>query len=174
MDDDTKAQLAVLATLAERFASARMRFWLRGGWAVDFLLGEVTRRHGDIDLVTWLRHRRRICQVLTDAGFELIREWEAQTDFRARGQVVSIIYLTRLPDGRIITHSIPVWTWPDGSLSSGRKRLGTLSARVMSPEQLLREKESWGRPIDEGGTGRPPRPKDLESMRVLQDIIAER
>lgn len=171
MDADTEAQLAILETIVEKFAAQRMRFWLRGGWAVDFLLGQVTRRHGDIDLVTWHRHRRRICQVLTDTGFELIREWEAQTDFRARGQVVSIAYLARLPDGTIITHSIPVWTWPDGSLSSGQKRLGNLSARVMSLEQLLREKENWGRPIDEGGTGHPPRPKDLVSMQVLRGIV---
>ena len=52
MDSDTEAQLAVLGTLAERFATAQMRFWLRGSWAIDFLLGEVTREHGDIDLVT--------------------------------------------------------------------------------------------------------------------------
>lgn len=171
MDTDTEAQLSVLALLADRFAAHRMRFWLRGGWAVDFLLGEVTRRHSDIDLVTWLRHRQATRRVLTDAGFDLIREWEAQTDFRAAGQVVSIIYLMRLPEQRIITHSIPVWTWPDGSLPSRRKRLGSLAARVMSLQQLLWEKESWGRPTYEGGTGRPPRPKDLESMKILRRMV---
>jgi hypothetical protein len=167
LDSDTEAQLTILRTLAERFATARMRFWLRGGWAVDFLLGEATRRHGDIDLVTWLRHRRRIRHLLTDIGFAPIQEWEAQSDFRASGQVVSIIYLTRLPDGRIITHGIPVWTWPDGSLSSRQVQMGGLSARVMSPMQMLWEKEGY-----EIGTGRPPRPKDLESMKVLRCMIA--
>jgi hypothetical protein len=166
MDSDTEAQLAILRTLAERLATARLRFWLRGGWAVDFLLGEVTRRHGDIDLVTWLRHRRRIRLLLTNIDFEPIQEWEAQTDFRVKGQVVSSIYLTRQPDGCIITHGIPVWTWPDGSLSSRKAHLRSISARVMSPRQMLWEKEGY-----EIGTGRPPRPKDLESMTVLRGMI---
>src|SRR5688500_15238703 len=143
MDGDTEAQLAILATITERFAAQRMRFWLRGGWAVEFLLGEVTRRHGDIDLVTWSRHRRRVHRTLIDAGFELIREWEAQTDFRARDQTISIVYLTRLPDGKVITHGIPVWTWPDG-------RVHTLDARYHDtvPNQGMSAPTipSWTRP----------------------------
>ena len=110
MDTDTEAQLSILALLADRFAAERMRFWLRGGWAIDFLLGKITRHHSDVDLVTWLRHRRRVGRLLTGAGFELTREWESQTDFRVAGQDVSVNYLTRLPDGTIITHGIPVWT----------------------------------------------------------------
>jgi hypothetical protein len=166
MDDDTRAQLSVLATLADRFAAQRMRFWLRGGWAVDFLLGEITRRHADVDIVTWQRHRRRVHRVLLDAGFVLTRETEVQSDYRAQGQDVSVIYLTRLPDGRIVTHGIPVWTWPDGSLMARSRRLAGLAAYVVSPAQLLWEKESY-----EGGTGRPLRPKDIESMRVLRGMI---
>ncbi|NQX62193.1 nucleotidyltransferase domain-containing protein [Paenibacillus qinlingensis] len=37
---------------------------MRGGWAIDFLLGRVTRLHKDLDLVTWVRHREELEQVL--------------------------------------------------------------------------------------------------------------
>jgi hypothetical protein len=49
--DPTAAQLAVFVELNAVLASAGVRFWLRGGWAVDFLLGAVTRSHADVDAV---------------------------------------------------------------------------------------------------------------------------
>jgi hypothetical protein len=39
---------------------------------------------------------------------------------------------------------------------------------VVDPRQLLAEKEGYER-----GTGRPLRPKDLESIGVLRRIVAE-
>jgi serine/threonine-protein kinase len=69
MDRATETQLSLIRELADLLGKAHLRFWLRGGWAVDFLLGEITRRHSDIDLVTWLRHRQRIRRTLLDAGF---------------------------------------------------------------------------------------------------------
>ncbi len=52
-DTGNEAQLRVIREIAELFGAAHIRFWLRGGWALDFLLGEITRPHGDIDPVTW-------------------------------------------------------------------------------------------------------------------------
>jgi hypothetical protein len=167
--DQREAQLRVLREIAALFASLRVRYWLRGGWAIDFHLGRVTRPHADIDLVVWLRHRRRIVRALTVAGFALVHDLDVQTDLRRHDQAISIIYLAHAADGRVITHGIPVWTWPAASRPDRRVSLGGVAVRAVEPEQLLWEKESYER-----GTGRPPRPKDIDSMHVLRGIIAAR
>jgi hypothetical protein len=53
-------QLELIEEIGSLLDRAAIRFWLRGGWALDFHLGRATRRHADVDLVTWLRHRARI------------------------------------------------------------------------------------------------------------------
>jgi Aminoglycoside-2''-adenylyltransferase len=66
---DNDAQLRILRELEAILGSARIRFWLRGGWALDFHLGRVTRAHADIDVITWLWHRRRLSKALESSGF---------------------------------------------------------------------------------------------------------
>jgi hypothetical protein len=167
VDQCTQAQIEVIQELGARLSALRVRFWLRGGWAVDFMLGRITRSHDDVDVVVWHRHRRRVHQALSAAGFSLLRDTDTQTDYRARGQVVSLCYLERDDKGRIVTQGIPVWLWLDGALGRRLLHLAGMSAYVVGPRQLLWEKESY-----EQGTGRPPRPKDLQSMSTLRAIIA--
>ena len=168
MDQHTRAQLAILRQFQVLFAANRVRWWLRGGWAIDFMLGRITRPHSDIDIVIWARHRQRACRILLDAGFTLTREWlPTQTDFQIHDEVVSVAYLTRTQDNRVTTAGIPVWEWPDGSLGQRPRRVEGVGARVVGPRQLLWEKESTER-----GTGRPLRPKDIQSMETLREIIA--
>lgn len=167
ISEQSRAQLVVLGEIGGVLAALHVRCWLRGGWAVDFLLGRITRPRADLDLVLWARHRRRAQRALLDAGFRLVRETPVQTDLCKDGQDVSLVFLARAPDGTVITHGIPDWTWPPGSLPSRPRRLHGVTARVVASRQLLAEKEGYER-----GTGHPPRPKDLESIMVLRGIVA--
>jgi lincosamide nucleotidyltransferase A/C/D/E len=45
--------------------------WLDGGWAIDALLGEQTRAHDDLDLVSRLEDSTRIEEALGKRGFLL-------------------------------------------------------------------------------------------------------
>ena len=71
MDADTRTQFKLISEIARLCKRARMRFWLRGGWALDFLIGRVTRSHSDIDLVTWRHHGDRIELTLLAAGYRV-------------------------------------------------------------------------------------------------------
>jgi hypothetical protein len=168
MDDRARAQLQILLTLQTVLAANRVRWWLRGGWAIDFMLGRITHAHADIDMVVWVRHRARVYRTLQDADLLVDRELPVQTDFRLGDVEVSVIYLTRRSGGVIITQGIPEWEWPAGSLGRRPRLLDGIGARVVDPRQLLWEKEGYER-----GTGRPPRPKDLVSMETLRAMIAE-
>lgn len=167
MDDRAQAQLRVLREISVRFAEMRVRWWLRGGWAIDVLLGRVTRTHADIDMIVWARHRRRAHQALQEAGLALARQFPNQTDFVLGEAQVSVIYLARRSDGVIITRGFLEWEWPAGSLGRRPRRLEGIAARVTGPRQLLWEKETYKR-----GTGRPLRPKDHVSMQTLREMIA--
>ena len=107
----TVEQLATIERLRVVLSAAGIRFWLRGGWAVDFPVGSVTRAHEDIDAVAWQRHRRRLREALAATGFRVVRETEKQIDFEERGVDVTFAFLTRDGEGRIVTHAIPEWTW---------------------------------------------------------------
>jgi lincosamide nucleotidyltransferase A/C/D/E len=48
-----------------------IQVWIDGGWAVDALLGEQTRPHDDLDLVSRLEDSGRIEAVLGERGYVL-------------------------------------------------------------------------------------------------------
>lgn len=105
-------------------------------------------------------------QTLLGNDFVLTTETEAQSDFRKGEHAISFVFLERDPNGDMVTHGIPGWTWRSDALSPRRRALHGVSARVLSPQQLLDEKAGYER-----GTGRSPRPKDLESMAILRRLI---
>lgn len=163
--------MKVLGEIAGIFSSLRGDFWLRGGWAVDFLLGRVTRPHDDIDLVTWVQHREPLEQMLEKAGYVRMPVREPfsgrQSDFRRDSVDVTFSYITQRDDGSLILNGLPEWVWREDSLLPQCLTLNRISARVLNPRQLLEEKEVYEQ------IGRTPRPKDLASKHILQGLIAQ-
>lgn len=90
--------------LLSHIEARKISVWLDGGWAIDALLGEQTRSHDDLDLVTRLEDTERIEDALAERGyglaggglphsFELVDEEGHQVDahpasFRADGDGV--------------------------------------------------------------------------------------
>ena len=62
-------QLAAIRSLDAALGAAGLDYWLIGGWAVDFWVGEVTRRHEDVDAVVWRRDEDAIEAALEAAGW---------------------------------------------------------------------------------------------------------
>lgn len=169
-DGQTESQLNILKEISAIFSSLGQEFWLRGGWAIDFLLGKVTRLHGDIDLITWIQHRERLEQVLMEYGFERtpVREQfrERQSDFRKDNVEVTLGYITRTNQGSLIMNGLPEWEWRADSLMAKCYNLNGISAHVLNPRQLLDEKVVYEQ------IGRTVRQKDVESKKILQNIIS--
>ncbi len=164
MDADTRAQLKLISEIADLFRRARFRFWLRGGWALDFLIGEVTRKHSDIDLVTWSRHTGRIRRMLEASGYEVATITDlAAIHFEKEGQDVGIAFIKRDGEGLFVTPGREFWPWPP--FPSTPKTLEGIACRTMSAAALLEEKENY-----EKHSGRPLRPKDRESISALRSL----
>ncbi|MEZ4570217.1 MAG: hypothetical protein R2849_07800 [Thermomicrobiales bacterium] len=161
-----RKQLGVLRETDEILAGLRVRYWLRGGWAVDFLLGRVTRSHSDLDLVVWQRHRGRMQRALEDAGFSLDRELLVQNDLVKDGQDITFVFLERSADGSVSAHGMPDWRWRSDALPLRRHCFDGICARVVAPQQMLQDFHGY-----EAATGRPLRPKDAGTMETLRAII---
>jgi hypothetical protein len=169
LDDQTESQLKVLSEISAIFSSLGYDFWLRGGWAIDFLLGRITRPHEDIDLITWIQHREQLEQALSEIGYERtpVKEQfrERQSNFRKDSVDVSFGYISRTNEGSLIMNGLAEWIWRADSLLPQYFKLNGVSAHVLNPRQLLEEKEVYEK------IGRTPRPKDLESKKILHSII---
>jgi hypothetical protein len=158
-------QLALLREIDHLLGTGRIRYWLRGGWALDFLLGEATREHDDIDLVTWKRHRSRIHQILHEHGFAEVDSTGSYLQFEKESEIVSILFIARRPDGAIVTtgfeRGAPLF-WNDEPLRDPVRRLSDIECRVISVEGQIREKQETP-----GWIGRPAREKDLRALEAL-------
>lgn len=66
---DPRRQLTVIAEVVEVAAATGAGVWLRGGWALDFFLGRVTRPHLDIDFFGAAEHAGAIVARLHERGY---------------------------------------------------------------------------------------------------------
>ena len=70
MYDSTQQQLSAIADLLAVARELGASVWLRGGWAMDFFLGRVTREHLDIDWFALAGDGPRVRDRLVEGGFD--------------------------------------------------------------------------------------------------------
>jgi hypothetical protein len=169
MEAATEIQFSLIRELARLLGAAHIRFWLRGGWALDFHAGRVTRPHKDVDLVTWTRHRWRLRRLLERHGYVTVRFDEPQLFFEKRGQEVNFAMIKRGRCGEIVTPHFETLPWPEGAFSGPPRTFRDVTCRALTLETLLEEKEGY-----EESRGVPLRPKDEVSLRLLRELLAER
>lgn len=168
VDTNTQSQFRLIAELSLLLKEDRLVFWLRGGWALDFYLGQITKSHSDVDLVTWSRNATRIRWLLEAHGYKIERVVElAAVHFSKRGQDIGIAFIAKDGQGRAVTPGREFWPWPDGAFPYRTLRLRGVTCRAMSLGSLLEEKENY-----EKHARRPLRPKDRESIALLRSLLA--
>ncbi|QSO54154.1 GNAT family N-acetyltransferase [Alicyclobacillus curvatus] len=59
-----------VVNLVSQFEAIGVRVWMDGGWAVDALLGQQTRPHGDLDIVVQSQEVRQTRYVLESLGYQ--------------------------------------------------------------------------------------------------------
>ncbi|WP_336111056.1 nucleotidyltransferase domain-containing protein [Streptomyces sp. PTD9-10] len=125
MDQErAERQLMLIAHDLEAARGDGIELWLRGGWAMDFFLGEVTRDHGDIDWFAWAWDAPRLATVPARAGHRPVPGPPAdlRLDFAKDGLDSSFTLLDRDAQGRITVAGGP-WAgtpWPTAAGRPGR------------------------------------------------------
>ncbi|WP_229070413.1 nucleotidyltransferase domain-containing protein [Actinoplanes sp. DH11] len=168
IDGTTQRQLAAIAEVA----AIGIPVWLRGGWAMDFFLGEVTRAHRDVDWFAWATDAPGITAALTGRGWQLLPEppHDRQLDFVRDGVDLSLALVTTAgDDGTVVVAGGP-WAgsaWPAGMLDWPAGRIGELRCAIVSPYaqiEIKRMMPAWA--------GLPRRPKDAEDVARLEAALA--
>jgi hypothetical protein len=162
----TERQLKLIEEFAALAADAEIECWLRGGWALDFLLRRVTRSHQDIDLFIWATDAQRLLDVLRRHGY---REAggpppEQQRNLAKDGEEFHVTLLERGELGIVTAGGR--WAespWPDGMLDGPIGHIGNVRCRVISAGAQLWAKEEVPRAL--GHLQRQHDPGDIALLR---------
>jgi lincosamide nucleotidyltransferase A/C/D/E len=149
----------VLGVLA-RLEAAGLTAWVDGGWGVDALIGETTRRHGDLDLVVLAPEVTAVRSVLAEGGYgTVLRDWLPTSIALADGQGREVDLHPVTPTGDGGDQALP-----DG----GRFHYPPPTFGVIGGQRV---------PCVDADTqvrchlGYPPQAKDLEDLRQLHQRL---
>jgi hypothetical protein len=145
--------------------------WLRGGWAMDFFLGWVTRDHVDIDWHAWITDAPAITAALHADGYRTLAgpPSDQQLDVARDGLEMSFAWLDRTADGKITVAGgqYAGEAWPDGMLDWAPGRNGPIQCPIISPHVQIECKEMW--PTWVPGSAR--RDKDVADVALLREAL---
>lgn len=163
-----EGQFELIREMRALLVEAEIPFWLRGGWALDFLVGRITREHDDIDLFAWAADAERLSRVLQKHGYSDVGgpPRERQRNFEKAGEHVHVALLETDRAGDVFTATLHEIPWPQGMLGHPSGRIGDLAAPIISPEAQLWAKENLPRLL-----GDPPRRHDPSDIALLRDVF---
>jgi hypothetical protein len=169
--DRAERQLGMIADVVAMSGRLGVQVWLRGGWAMDFVLGRVTRDHVDIDWSGWIDDAPSITAALHADGYRTIAgpPPDQQIDVVAGGEEMSFGWLARKPDGTVVIAGgrYAGEPWPDAVAAGPPGRIGLVQCPIISPEAQIESKEMM--PV--WVPGRPRRPKDAEDIARLRQAL---
>jgi hypothetical protein len=170
-DQDSAVQLRLIVLVHEALLDAQIPHWLAGGWGIDFLLGRVTRDHGDIDFAVWKEDWPRVEALLHARDFtSRPNQLPEETGRLLKDGCKFEFYLLQINSkGQVIVGGRwSDWPFPEGSFGDLIGELDCIECPVLSPEGQLDSKERW----PEQPHGGPLRPKDAQDIELLREFIS--
>lgn len=169
-EERKERQLELIEELFAVAEGATIECWLRGGWALDFLLGRVTRSHGDVDLFIWAADAPRLLDLLGRRGFGEMGgpPPEQQRNLHKDGIEFHVTLLERSAAG-VVTAGVR-WAdspWPEGMLDGPVGRIGGVRARVISAEGQL-----WAKREVPKALGHAQREYDPGDIGLVEQTLA--
>lgn len=144
MDENSEAQVSAITRTLATARDLNIKLWLRGGWAVDFFLGEITRPHRDIDWFVLVDDVPQLKQTMVSDDYVDVTTApnEQQLDLQ-RGIIDHGFAFLRLDDGVPVVAGGP---WAGVNLGQPRCWATTRAASVMSePPSSPRQRRSRSR-----------------------------
>ncbi|MFI1385229.1 nucleotidyltransferase domain-containing protein [Embleya sp. NPDC020886] len=171
VSSDADRQIALIVEVQDLARELGIQVWLRGGWAMDFYLGRITREHADVDWFAWAQDAPALTEAFSARGFVRLAQApvEQQLDYAAGGVELGFAFLALDPEGHVIVAGGP-WAgarWPERMLETPPGRLGGLSCPIISPEAQVEIKlmtPTWM-------PHRPRRAKDVEDVERLLEAM---
>jgi len=163
-------QLGLIAEVSALLVSEGIAHWLYGGWGIDFLVGEVTRGHHDIDFVVWAADGDRIRALLEDHGYQwqLTGHTDERHVFVKHNQRIDVDFIEQTDAGQIVTPGRwKEWPWPENGFGDVTAALATIVCPVVSADAQLDSKESF----QHYAPGSPRRDRDEADIAHLRAVL---
>jgi catechol 2,3-dioxygenase-like lactoylglutathione lyase family enzyme len=174
---DTERAVRQLGLIEDTVAMSQrlgVQVWLRGGWAMDFFLGWVTRDHVDIDWHAWIEDAPAITSALQADGYRTLTGplADQQLDLAKDGLEMSVAWLARRADGKVALAGgqYAGEAWPDGMLDWPAGQIGPMQCPIISPYVQIECKEMWPAWVP----GSPRRDKDAADVARLRQALRSR
>jgi len=137
-------------TMCDLLDRAGIRFWVMGGWGVDALLGDVTRRHKDLDLLLLVADLPAYERLASARSWTRSYTWSENVEFELDGRRYDSAFVDADPegaeldvhvidvseDGKLIQYSSDPWPLPPKALA-GMGQLAGRSIRCVSADAQL-------------------------------------
>jgi hypothetical protein len=167
-----QAQLNLIKDVVDMAADNNIEMHLRGGWAMDFFLGQVSRDHLDIDFFGWAKDAPAIIDALIDRGYRPAPGPPPgqQANFTRNGEELSFAWVTVDGEGLITVAGGP-WEgepWPDGMFDGPPGQIGNVICPIVNPLAQIEIKEML--PI--WAPGLPVRKKDVGDVALIRAALA--
>ncbi len=169
--DRSARQLRLIEDIAALAEQAGVEVWLRGGWAVDFHVGEVTRDHRDIDWFTWAATLPTLRAALNAHDYQPtpVNDTRVQYDVAKDGEDIQFALLARdaeSADSAVVVAGGPYAgePWPAGMLDGQPGRIGALRCPIISADAQVEIK----RMMPVWVPGMPRRAKDAEDIARIR------
>jgi lincosamide nucleotidyltransferase A/C/D/E len=128
--------------LLDRLERLGVPVWIDGGWAVDALLGEQTRPHGDLDLVIEQENVARLRQLLESDGYrDFPRDDTSPWNFvlaDAAGRQVDIHVIAFDADGNGVYGPVERGVMYPAASLAGRGRITGRPVNCIAAEYLVK------------------------------------
>jgi hypothetical protein len=164
-------QLALIEEVGTICDALAIPYWLRGGWAMDFFLGRVTREHDDIDMFVWAVDAPALARELDRAGFvaQVGPPPEAQRNFTKIGEELQVALLGESQNGDVVVAGGPAAgaPWPNGMLGTTVGHLGHLTCPIIEPQVQVEIK----RRFPEWRPDLPIYPKHETDIALLREAL---
>jgi Aminoglycoside-2''-adenylyltransferase len=171
--DQPERQLRVIAQIVAAASGAGITVWLRGGWAMDFFLGRVTRPHVDVDWFCRDVDAEVLTAVLHGLGYRddpASPPPDLQRDLVSPdGTEVSLTLLGRDGAGQPVVPAGPYAgeRWQVDLLAGDPAVLSGVTCPIVSPRAQIEIKEMM--PVWVPGLAR--RPKDRDDIARLRAAL---
>jgi hypothetical protein len=124
-------QLAAIGELHHEFIDQAIPHWLFGGWAVDFHVGKITRRHDDIDIAVRAHDSGRVHLLLSQRGWEVVGAADGYRTYQVRGMQLDVAW---------VDDDDP--EWPPDAFGDDTRELRGHRMNVISRRALLADKSA--------------------------------
>jgi lincosamide nucleotidyltransferase A/C/D/E len=162
MTTELEMTAPALVELLRLFESAGISVWLDGGWGVDALLGEQTRRHKDVDIIPRVADVPKLQALLAERGFAFKEGTPPHSFVLANGDGLEVdVHAVRFDEdgnGVYRMQNGEDWIYPAEGFG-GRGVVAGMTVRCLSPTvQVLCH-----------AYGYTPVEKDFRDMELLQE-----